>query len=102
MDHLPTIMPGEDRGTQALIARLCEAIESARPAVPLKLALWGIAEIAACLHCSRDVAQTMTALPDFPEAYRFPSTGSGRRGHPRWKAVEVATWCERYREGRKA
>lgn len=83
--------------TDLLTLLLRELIETAQMQTPVKHTLWGIAEIAAAMRVSRDVAQQFTALPDFPSAYRFPSTGSGRRGHPRWRVTDVMAWWERYK-----
>lgn len=66
------------------------------PSVPVKLSYWGLQEIAACLGCSTKNVSRMSALPDFPTSYRFP-TGDGSRGHRRWLAKEIIDWAETYR-----
>lgn len=74
-----------------------------RPPIPIDVALWSVAEIAAYLCVSdTQVRERYACRPDFPRAIRLPVTGSSGRGHPRWKASEVIEWAERHQERKKA
>jgi hypothetical protein len=74
--------------------------ELANPAIPLKIDLWGAKQIAAYLKVSpRHVLERYTLLPGFPTPIRLPSA-TGKRGNPRWKACEIISWAESYREKR--
>lgn len=69
-----------------------------RPAIPLEIALWDIATIAAYLQRGESqVRERMACLPDFPKAIRLPAP-SGGRGHALYKAKEVIAWASRYQD----
>lgn len=69
--------------------------------IPLAVDLWSVAEIATFLKVSHSqVREQYACLPDFPLAIRLPSGGS-RKGHPRYKAVEVIAWAQKYQEKRR-
>lgn len=84
----------------AIVERLADAIERRiRPVVPLSVALWDIATVAAYLQRDPDsVRERIACLPDFPKPIRLPSA-TKRGGHPLYKAAEVIQWAESYREG---
>lgn len=88
-----------DPTKEYLAALLRELVDEAKHQIPAKASLWEIADIAAAMRVSTSMAYRFSALPDFPRAYRFPSTGSQQRrhGHPRWGATEVMAWWEKYR-----
>jgi predicted DNA-binding transcriptional regulator AlpA len=74
-----------------------------RPSIPLDVALWSAAEVAAYLCVSvAQVRERYACRPDFPRPIRLPVTGSSGQGHPRWKASEVIEWAENYQEKRRA
>ncbi len=83
-----------------LIERLADELgKRLKPAVPLNVALWDIAIIAAYLQRDSDsVRERIACLPDFPTPIRLPSA-TKRGAHPLYKAVEVIAWAESYREG---
>jgi hypothetical protein len=69
--------------------------------IPLSVDLWSYAEIADYLKVGvQQVADRYATLPDFPRAIRLPSQGS-RRGHPRYKAIEIVRWAEKFQEVRR-
>lgn len=69
-----------------------------RPAIPIDIALWDIATIAAYLQRSENqVRERMACLPDFPKAIRLPSS-TATRGHALYKAKEVIGWAARYQD----
>ncbi len=70
--------------------------------IPIDVQLWDAATIADYLHVTaRHVTDRYAPLPDFPRPIRLPSTDS-KRGRPRWKAIEVIEWAERYQERKRA
>lgn len=74
------------------------AVKIAQP-IPLSVDLWDSATIGQFLKVSaKQVTDRYAPLPDFPKAIRLPAPGSGK-GHPRWKAVEIIEWAERYLDG---
>lgn len=83
-----------------LIERLADAIERRmKPVLPLSVALWDMATIAAYLQRDTDsVRERIACLPDFPKPIRLPSA-TKRGAHPLYKAAEVIAWVEGYREG---
>ena len=83
-----------------LIERLADAIERRiKPVLPLSVALWDMATIAAYLQRDTDsVRERIACLPDFPKPIRLPSA-TKRGAHPLYKASEVIAWTETYREG---
>lgn len=69
-----------------------------RPAIPLDIALWDIATIAAYLQRGESqVRERMACLPDFPKAIRLPST-TASRGQALYKAKEVIAWAAGYQD----
>ena len=71
------------------------------PTIPLSVALWSLAEIAAFLKMSpHSVRQRIVPLPGFPQAIRLPSGKT--KPHPRWKAKEVIAWADKHQERRVA
>jgi hypothetical protein len=69
-----------------------------RPAIPIEIALWDIATIAAYLNRGESqVRERMACLPDFPKAIRLPSA-SATRGHALYKAKEVIAWTAKYQD----
>ena len=82
-----------------LIERLAEAIDKRiKPVVPLSVALWDIAHVAAYLQRDPDsVRERIACLPSFPKAIRLP-TGTKRGAHPLYKAAEVIAWVEGFKE----
>ena len=86
-----------------LINQLAEELANGiRPAIPLSIDLWNYEMIAAYLKKSpQQVRQRYAALPGFPQAIRLPSCGK-EKGHPLWKAEEIITWAEKYKEKRVA
>lgn len=72
--------------------------DAVRPAFPLDVDLWDVKTIASYLK--RDAAvvrERICCLPSFPSAIRIPNA-QGQRMHPLWKASEVVTWAESFRE----
>ncbi|TXI76797.1 MAG: hypothetical protein E6Q43_01905 [Dokdonella sp.] len=88
-----------DLAKDYLAALLRELVDEAKHQIPVNGRLWEAADIALAMRVSTSMAYRFAALPDFPRAYRFPSTGSQQRGHghPRWGATEVMAWWEKYR-----
>ena len=83
------------------IAELIDVLK--RPAVPLEIALWSVADVAAYLAMSdAQVRERYACRPDFPRPIRLPVYGSSGRGHPRWKAQEIIEWAEAHQEKRRA
>lgn len=71
--------------------------EVAKPAIPLKVALWDCKSIATYLGLSyRQVMDRTTKLAGFPAPIRLPAEKSW--GQPRWKATEVIRWAESFQE----
>jgi hypothetical protein len=69
-----------------------------RPAIPLEIAQWDIATIAAHLNRSESqVRERVACLPDFAKAIRLPSA-SAARGHALYKAKEVIAWATKYQD----
>ena len=69
-----------------------------RPAIPIEIALWDIATIAAYLNRGEaQVRERMACLPDFPKAIRLPST-TASRGQALYKAKEVIAWAAGYQD----
>jgi hypothetical protein len=69
-----------------------------RPAIPLEIALWDIATIAAYLNRGESqVRERMACLPDFPKAIRLP-TVTGSRGQALYKAKDVIKWVSCYQD----
>lgn len=69
-----------------------------RPSIPVEIALWDIATIAAYLQRSENqVRERMACLPDFPKAIRLPATNAVR-GHALYRAKEVIAWVTKYQD----
>ncbi len=69
---------------------------------PFEEVLWTAEEVAEYLKCQpRQVLERYALLRDFPAAIRLP-TPDGHRGHPRWKAIEITAWKEKYKDRKKA
>jgi hypothetical protein len=69
-----------------------------RPAIPIDIALWDIATIAAYLNRGESqVRERMACLPDFPKAIRLP-TITGSRGQALYKARDVINWAFNYQD----
>jgi len=69
-----------------------------QPHIPVTVDLWDAKMVAAYLKVApRRVTEYYARLDNFPAPIRLPSA-SGGRGHPRWKAMEVISWAEQYRE----
>ncbi len=66
------------------------------PPVPVTLSYWSIAEIAACLGCSRRAAEAISVTPGFPEPYRFPSINGGK-SHRKWQVKDILNWAETHK-----
>ncbi|WP_247308285.1 hypothetical protein [Ralstonia pseudosolanacearum] len=87
-----------------LIERLAVAVAGhVRQSIPLNVALWDVELIAQYLVRSPQVVrERVVTLPNFPKPIRIPSVQSGggatTKSLPRWKASEVITWTESYRE----
>lgn len=86
-----------------IIEQLAEALANhIQSPIPLSVDLWSVKEIAAYLKQNvRNVCDRVVTLPGFPQAIRIP-TQRGTKGYPRWKAVEVIEWVEKYQEKRAA
>lgn len=84
-----------------LITRLADALaKHMQPAIPLDIDLWDVKHIAQFLKRDDDVVrERIVCLPTFPKAIRLP-TVKGTRARPLWKAAEVISWTENYREKR--
>jgi hypothetical protein len=84
-----------------LLEKLVGAIGAlARPAIPLNIALWDVATIAAYLCRDEQHVRTRVAcLPGFPQVIRLPAGGRGR-SHPLYRASEVQAWAENHREAK--
>jgi hypothetical protein len=68
------------------------------PSIPINVALWDAETIGKFLHVSAAYVKSSYApLPDFPKAHRLPSANG--KGHPRWKAIQVIEWANKYQEG---
>lgn len=81
-----------DKIASALAARL----------IPLDVALWDGAQVAAYLRVSvRQAKERITLLPTFPAPIRLPGAGRSAIAR-RWKAQDVIDWAERQRERRHA
>jgi len=82
-----------------LVEKLAHALaDKLRPSIPLAVDLWDVSTVAQYLKRDVRVArERIVCLPDFPKAIRLPSSNGGR-AHPLWKAAEVITWAEKYRE----
>jgi hypothetical protein len=82
-----------------LIERLASAVaRHIKPAIPLSIDMWDISTIAE--YIKRDpatVRERLACLPDFPPAVRLPSA-KGHKGQPLYKATEVISWVEKYKE----
>lgn len=79
-------------------SELKEVLESivAAARIPIEIDIWTANEIAALLKCSpRQVVERYAPLPDFPKQHRLPSDAG--RGRPRWKAIEILEWVEKYK-----
>jgi predicted DNA-binding transcriptional regulator AlpA len=88
--------------TESEIEALADALAARQPRIPIEVDLWGTKEIAAYLKMiASQVGQRYAPRPDFPKAIRLP-THDGHRSHPRWKAVDVIAWAEKYLERRRA
>ena len=93
--------------TDITLTEMAEQIADAiarRPVIPASAQLWDADAVAAYLTVSRRaVLERYAPLPSFPAAIRIP-LADGKIARPRWKAVEVMAWAERYKErsGRKA
>ena len=70
--------------------------ERMKPAIPISVALWSVNDIVAWSGYSRSTVDNMTKRPDFPRAFRLP--GLNGKGFPKWKASEVLTWAEQFRD----
>jgi hypothetical protein len=69
-----------------------------RPAIPIDIALWDIATIAAYLNRGESqVRERMACLPDFPKAIRLPSANT-TRGHALYKAKEIIAWASKFQD----
>jgi predicted DNA-binding transcriptional regulator AlpA len=76
-----------------------------RPTIPLSVALWSTAEVAAYLCVSESqVGARYACRPEFPRPIRLPvdSCNGKGQGRPRWKAGEVIEWAERHQERKRA
>lgn len=83
----------------SIIDLLAAAVaKQVRPAIPIDIALWDIATIAAYLNRGESqVRERMACLPDFPKAIRLPSTGT-TRGHALYKAKEIIAWATKFQD----
>lgn len=69
----------------------------ASPQIPVTIDLWDAKHIGAYLKVSpRQVTERYACKPDFPGAIRLPSKKGN--GHPRWKAIDIIKWAEKYQE----
>jgi hypothetical protein len=80
-----------------LIERLATALaEHVKPNIPVDIALWDLATVAAYFNRSTQMVRTTIAcLPSFPKAIRLPSAG---KAQPLYKATEVMDWAQRFRD----
>lgn len=80
------------------IARIAQAVaQHIAPAVPLSVALWDIATIAAYLHRSEQhTRQWIVTMDGFPRPIRIPSgkVTSTERARPLWRSKDVVDWAE--------
>lgn len=89
-----------------LIERIAVAVaHHVRPPLPVSVSLWDVERIAEyLLRSPKVVRERVVTLPDFPKPIRIPSVQSGgsreteSKSLPRWKAAEVITWTESYKE----
>mgnify|MGYP003655980047 CR=1 FL=1 len=81
-----------------LIERLAEVLANrVIHSVPINLKLWDIKSIGAYLNKSpAHVREKFASLPSFPKAIRLPS--AARDAHALYKASEVITWAESYKD----
>ena len=77
------------------IKMLADALREVAPRVPLNIDLWDKQACAAFLKVSVSKFDRYAARPDFPKARRLPTEG---RGTPRWKAMEVVGWADKWTE----
>lgn len=77
------------------IESLADAIAARIPAIPFSVQLWSLKDIQDYLKASDSQAREIVAQTWFPRAIR-PKIGT-RRGHPRWKAIEVVEAVEKHR-----
>ena len=84
-----------------LIDQLAIAIaDRVVPQIPVSIDLWSSKECAAYLKVSpRTFLESYACKPGFPAAIRLPSRGT-HKGMPRWKAVEVIKWVEKFTDRR--
>ncbi len=76
----------------------CALAKHIKPTIPLNIDLWDINTIAEYLkRDSATVRERLACLPDFPRAVRLPSA-KGHKAQPLYKAIEVISWVEKYRE----
>lgn len=111
MNEVP---PGEcDIDNCHFVERLAAAVaDRLAPTLPLSIQLWNAKTIAAYLQRSPAVVlERVVTLPGFPSPIRLPSTRAASKndantlvekstGQPLWKAVEVISWTDSYREHR--
>lgn len=84
---------------EALIDQLVQAIQART--IPLDVELWDADGVAGYLKVSRrTVLEVFAPRPDFPDAIRLPTRGSGP-GAPRWKAMQIMDWAEGRQERRR-
>lgn len=61
--------------------------------VPIEVALWDYADIAAYLRRSdHTVKNRYAVMPDFPKAIRLEG-----KGHPLYEAMEVVAWARKHK-----
>lgn len=87
---------------EQLAERITAAIHNGIEQVPIDYRLWTAKQIADYMRrTERQVAERTVYLPTFPKPIRLP-TGSGSKGHPLWKAIEVINWVEKHQERKAA
>lgn len=66
--------------------------------IPIIARYWNAKSVAICLDCSvSQVNDRYAPMPDFPKARRFP-TVDNRKSHPKWKAIEIIEWADKWKE----
>jgi hypothetical protein len=72
-----------------------QAIQTLAPFTGVNL-LWTLDDVCMYLRIEKTKLRAYQALPDFPRAIRLPSEKGS--GHPRYKAMEVMDWADKFQE----
>jgi len=86
-----------------LVNTLIERIaELSKPSIPVDIDLWDTKTIGAYLKRDIDVVrERIVCMPSFPSSIRIPNA-KGQRMQPLWRAAEVISWAESFRNYKTA